>query len=150
MQLGADVPMCVAGRPAIATGVGEILAPAPKLPACAVLLFNPGVALATPAVFAARRGDFTIDRTLLAAWSGLAGFVSALADRGNDLTAAAVALQPVVGEALALARSDERARHVGMSGSGATCFALYETASDAARGAARLPAGWWRHVGLFA
>lgn len=147
-RLGADVPMCLDGRPAFATGVGDLLAPAPALPACAVLLFNPGVALPTPSVFGARRAGFSASRPG-ARWSGLADFVTVLAERGNDLTEAAIALQPVVGEALALARSDAAARYVAMSGSGATCFALYDTHGDAERGAARLPAAWWRHVGRF-
>ena len=46
--LGADVPMCLAGRAALASGVGEILRPAPPLPPCAILLVNPGAPLATP------------------------------------------------------------------------------------------------------
>lgn len=148
-RLGADVPMCLTSRPAVASGVGEVLQPAPALPVCAVLLFNPGVALATPAVFAARRGDFSMIRAVRP-WATAPDFVAALAERGNDLTGAAIDLQPVVGEALTLARSDPRARYVAMSGSGATCFALYDSPEDASRGAARLPAAWWRHVGRFA
>jgi 4-diphosphocytidyl-2-C-methyl-D-erythritol kinase len=58
-RIGADVPMCLAGRPARASGVGERLAPAPPLPSCAILLVNPGVALPTAQVFAARHGDFS-------------------------------------------------------------------------------------------
>ena len=57
-RLGADVPMCLAGRAALVSGIGERLAPAPPLPPCAMLLVNPGVALPTAEVFAARRGDF--------------------------------------------------------------------------------------------
>src|SRR5690349_24827067 len=49
-RLGADVPMCFAGRAALASGVGERLAPAPALPPCAILLVNPRVTLPTPDV----------------------------------------------------------------------------------------------------
>jgi 4-diphosphocytidyl-2-C-methyl-D-erythritol kinase len=119
-RLGADVPMCLAGRAALASGVGERLAAAPALPSCAILLVNPGVALATPAVFAARRGDFSPARPLVRPWTDLAGFALALAERGNDLTDAAVSLQPVVGEVLAFLRQTDGAVHVAMSGSGAT------------------------------
>ncbi|MBP0574300.1 4-(cytidine 5'-diphospho)-2-C-methyl-D-erythritol kinase, partial [Mycobacterium tuberculosis] len=52
MTLGADVPMCLDGRPLRATGVGDVLGPVPALPPGAVVLVNPGVALPTPAVFA--------------------------------------------------------------------------------------------------
>ena len=62
-RIGADVPMCLAGRPARAFGVGERLAPAPPLPSCAILLVNPGVALPTAQVFAARHGDFSRARS---------------------------------------------------------------------------------------
>jgi len=146
-RLGADVPMCLATRAALASGVGERLAPAPALPACAILLVNPGVALATPEVFAARRGDFSPERPLARPWTDLAGFAAALAERGNDLTDAAVSLRPVVGEVLAFLRRTDRAVHVAMSGSGATCFALYATTDEARRAAARVPAPWWHHAG---
>ena len=150
-RLGADVPMCLAGRAALASGVGERLAPAPALPSCAILLVNPGVALATPAVFAARRGDFSPERPLARPWTDLAGFATALAEHGNDLTDAAVSLQPVVGEVLAFLRQTDGAVHVAMSGSGATCFALYDdidTAEVARRVIGRDHASWWTHAGM--
>ena len=58
-RLGADVPMCLAGRAALVSGVGERLAPAPPLPPCAILLVNPGMPLPTPEVFARRQGAFS-------------------------------------------------------------------------------------------
>jgi 4-diphosphocytidyl-2-C-methyl-D-erythritol kinase len=146
-RLGADVPMCLAGRAALASGIGETLVPAPSLPACAILLVNPGMALATPAVFAARRGDFSPARPIARPWDDLAGFAAVLAERGNDLTDAAVSLRPVVGEVLAFLRRTDGAVHVAMSGSGATCFALYPTIEEAHRAAAHVPAAWWHHAG---
>lgn len=148
-RLGADVPMCLAGRTSIASGVGEFLAAAPPLPPCAIVLANPGAALSTAEVFAARRGTFSSERPLTRPWSDLAGLVEALDERGNDLTAAAVSLRPVIGEVLATLRKSDGARHVAMSGSGATCFALYATLAEARSAAAQLPAGWWRHAGRF-
>jgi 4-diphosphocytidyl-2-C-methyl-D-erythritol kinase len=148
--LGADVPMCLAGRAARVFGIGERLVPAPPLPQCALLLVNPGVALPTADVFAARRGGFSPERPLPRPWTDLASFAATLAERGNDLTEAAVALQPVVGEALAFLRKTDGARHVAMSGSGATCFALYDTIEIAQRAAADVPSEWWRHAGRLA
>ncbi|TAJ40237.1 MAG: 4-(cytidine 5'-diphospho)-2-C-methyl-D-erythritol kinase [Reyranella sp.] len=146
--LGADVPMCLAGRAALASGVGEILRPAPALPPCAILLVNPGVPLATPEVFAARRGAFSAASPVPAAWPDLGEFVDALAARGNDLTAAAISLRPAIAGALDALRQGDGVRYAAMSGSGATCFALHDTVEAARRAAARLPDAWWRHAGL--
>ncbi|MBX9946866.1 MAG: 4-(cytidine 5'-diphospho)-2-C-methyl-D-erythritol kinase [Reyranella sp.] len=149
-RLGADVPMCLAGRAALVSGVGEVLRPAPPLPDCAVLLVNPGTPLATPDVFAARRGTFAPVRPDAPPWQDLPGLVGALAARGNDLTDAAVSLQPAIADVLAALRRSAGARYAAMSGSGATCFALYDSL-DAARAAATdLPGAWWRHAGRFA
>lgn len=145
--LGADVPMCLAGHPALVSGVGDRLAPAPSLPDCAILLVNPGVALPTPAVFAARRGDFSPARAAPTAWPDLATFGRELAGRDNDLAEAAISLRPEIGDVLDHLRKGTGAIHAGMSGSGATCFALYETIAEVRHAEARLPAAWWRHGG---
>ena len=145
-RLGADVPMCFAGRAALASGVGEQLAPAPPLPPCAILLVNPRVALPTPDVFKARRGAFSEPRPV-DPWTDLASFAAALAERGNDLTEAAISLRPAVADVLAFLRKGEGTLHTAMSGSGATCFALYESVELAKRAAARLPTSWWHHAG---
>jgi 4-diphosphocytidyl-2-C-methyl-D-erythritol kinase len=149
VRLGADVPMCLGQRPCLASGVGEKLESAPPLPDCGLLLVNPGVALPTPSVFAARRGDFSPVRPVERPWSDLPGLVTALAARGNDLTEAAIEIQPVVGEVLLVLRRTPDVRYAAMSGSGATCFALYDTFADAERAATDLPSSWWRHAGRF-
>ena len=149
VRLGADVPMCLGQRPCLASGVGEKLEPAPPLPDCGLLLVNPGVALPTPPVFAARRGDFSPVRPVERPWWDLAGLVAALAARGNDLTEAAIEIQPVVGDILSALRRTPGVRYAAMSGSGATCFALYDTRADAERAATGLSSSWWRHAGLF-
>ncbi len=147
-RLGADVPMCLAGRPAFVSGVGERLTWAPGLPECAVLLVNPGVVLPTRDVFAARSAAFSAVRPAPRPWQDLAAFAGALAERGNDLTAAAISLAPPVGRVLnALGRTG--ARYAAMSGSGATCFALYDSPELARRASSSLPTAWWRHVGRF-
>lgn len=147
-ELGADVPMCLAGRAALVAGVGESLQPAPTLPGCAILLVNPGCKLPTPEVFAARRGAFSPVRPLPRPWRDLSDFTGELARRGNDLTAAAVSLQPRIADVLAHLGRSEGLRHAAMSGSGATCFGLYDTLDMARRAASRLPAEWWRHAGM--
>ena len=146
--LGADVPMCLAGRTALASGIGERLQPAPALPAMAILLVNPGVALPTREVFAARRGAFASAPPVPHHWRDIPELVAALAERGNDLTDAAMSLQPAVAEVLAFLRQGGEARYVAMSGSGATCFALYDTIAAARRTAASVPERWWHHAGV--
>jgi 4-diphosphocytidyl-2-C-methyl-D-erythritol kinase len=148
-RLGADVPMCLAGRAVLASGVGERLVPAPPLPACAILLVNPGTPLPTVDVFRQRTGAFSSPAPLKHPWTDVRSFAAALAERGNDLTVAAVALRPVIADVLAALRATG-ALHVAMSGSGATCFALFETSAEAERAATTLPAAWWRHAGTLA
>lgn len=145
-RLGADVPMCLAGRAALVSGVGDRLVPAPPPPPCAILLVNPGTPLPTVDVFRRREGAFSAAKPLTHPWKDLDTFAAALAERGNDLTAAAVALRPVIADVLAALRASG-AVHVAMSGSGATCFALFETTAQAEWAAATLPAAWWRHAG---
>jgi 4-diphosphocytidyl-2-C-methyl-D-erythritol kinase len=146
--LGADVPMCLAGRPTLVSGVGEVLRPAPSLPPCAILLANPRTPLATPEVFAVRRGTFSAIMPAPSAWPDLQTLAADLAVRGNDLAAAAISLQPAIADVLEALRRGDGARYAAMSGSGATCFALHDTVEAAHRAATDLPTAWWRHAGL--
>jgi len=147
-RLGADVPVCVASRPARMAGVGEVLLDAPALPACGLLLANPGVALPTPDVFRARSGAaFSPPADLPESWPGAAAMARDLARLANDLEAPAVALRPVIAEVLAAIRATPGCLLARMSGSGATCFGLYATPAAAQAAAALLPAAWWREGG---
>jgi 4-diphosphocytidyl-2-C-methyl-D-erythritol kinase len=148
-RLGADVPMCLAGRTASVSGIGERLQAAPVLPAAAILLVNPGVALPTREVFDARRGPFSTATPVTRPWRDLPELVAALAGRGNDLGEAAISLRPVIAEVLAFLRHSDGVRYAAMSGSGATCFALYDSAGAARRASASMPPVWWRHAGTF-
>jgi 4-diphosphocytidyl-2-C-methyl-D-erythritol kinase len=146
--LGADVPVCVPSRPARMRGVGGELSPAPALPPrCGLLLANPGVALATPAVFRARTGPFSAPAALPGRWDDAAAMASDLHELRNDLEAPAAALCPPMGEVLAALRSLPGCLLARMSGSGATCFGLFADAAAAERAAALLPAAWWRAAG---
>ena len=145
--LGADIPVCVASRPARMGGVGEVLSAAPAIPACGLLLVNPGVALATPAVFKARTGDFTPPAGLPAAWPDAATMAGNLARLRNDLEAPAIALCPAVAEVLAALRALPGCLLARMSGSGATCFGLFAAPAAARVAAAQLPGPWWRDAG---
>lgn len=141
-QLGADVPVCLAGRPAQMRGIGEVLDPVPPIPPLPALLVNPGVALSTPAVFAA------LDRRKNAPmptpdWADTASFLAFLHACRNDLEPPAIALAPIIADVLAALRGAGAAL-ARMSGSGATCIGLFTDPADAARAASALRRpGWW-------
>ena len=139
-KLGADVPACVDSRSAIGRGIGTELEPGPDdLAGTPVLLVNPRVPLATGPVFAGWDG---IDRGALP--GGTAREI-ALAGR-NDLEAPAIALCPVIAEVLAALR-ETPAWLVRMSGSGATCFALFESGEARDTAASTIDPAWWQMSG---
>lgn len=144
LALGADVPVCLRCLPTRMQGIGEILAPSPRLPNFGMVLVNPGVAVPTPAVFKARQGGFTPPPRLPALWADSASMAADLARCTNDLQAASIALQPVIGEVLAMLAALPGALLARMSGSGATCFALFPTPDMAAHAAKLIQQkDWW-------
>lgn len=148
-SLGADVPMCLVGRTALVWGAGERLKPAPALPPASILLVNPGTPLPTRDVFAVRRGPFSAPPPPVRPWRDLPELVAELARRGNDLGEPAMSLRPAIADVLAFLRASHGARYAAMSGSGATCFALYNSLDAARRATASMPPAWWRHAGTF-
>ena len=131
-ELGSDVPACLLSMTARGGGAGDELEllDDPAIAGTPVLLANPGVALSTADVFARWDGD---DRGPLGDWR----------DGRNDLQAPATGLVPELADVLAWLNSQAGTTFVRMSGSGATCFALFEAedARDAAAG--RVPGHWW-------
>ena len=159
LKTGADVPVCLASRACDMTGVGETLLPLslPKLPA---VLVNPRVPVATKDVFAAlglRSGELRVgvtDVIRAPAWpdqgASVGDWVKVLAGVPNDLEPPALRVQPVIADVLSALRSGPGAQLARMSGSGATCFAIFSSASDAQTAAARISAehpAWWVHAG---
>ena len=145
-KLGADVPVCLDGRPSFVGGIGEDLKPAGALPATHILLVNPLVETPTPAVFKARRGDFSTAARWNAPPATARDLASYLTSRRNDLTDPAIIVAPVVADVLRAIAGTEECLLARLSGSGATCFGLYETAAAAEQArrqiAARHPK-WW-------
>jgi 4-diphosphocytidyl-2-C-methyl-D-erythritol kinase len=146
LGLGADVPVCLAGRPSFMSGIGEEIAPVGALPAATLLLVNPGIATPTPAVFKARKGDFSASGRWAEPPSDARALAAALQTRGNDLTEAAITVTPAIRDVLAAIAGTENCLLARLSGSGATCFGIYAGLSEAeaARRAilATNPA-WW-------
>jgi 4-diphosphocytidyl-2-C-methyl-D-erythritol kinase len=133
--LGADVPACVRSETVRGEGKGDRLVPQPGsgLAGVPLLLVNPRVPVPTGPVFAGWDG---IDR----------GPLADIDSGGNDLEAPAIAIAPVIRDVLSALRAQAGTRLVRMSGSGATCFALF--ADDAARDAAAAALSgahpdWW-------
>ena len=143
-DLGADVPACLAGVAAFIGGIGEDVTPAPALPAAGLVLVNPGVPLATPRVFAARSGDYSGPERFAEPPETAADLAALLGQRRNDLTVAAVGLCPPIGGVLAALEAAPGCRLARMSGSGATCFGLFDDLDAARHGAAAVARpGWW-------
>ena len=130
--LGADVPACLLSMTARGDGAGDALrlVDDPTIAGTPILLVNPGVALSTAAVFAQWAG---VDRGPLGDWR----------EGRNDLEAPARSLVPEIGAVLEWLNDRDGALHVRMSGSGATCFALFANEEQRDRAAAACPASWW-------
>ncbi len=146
---GADVPVCLDPRARIMRGIGEILSKPIALPALPAVLVNPGVAVATKAVFAGWKPGTGLGAPLddgFAKPLDRDRLLRQLAAQTNDLERPAMALAPAIAEVLAALRSLAGCKLARMSGSGATCFALFETLG-AAGAAAKTVAGkyrqWW-------
>lgn len=151
LALGADVPVCLVRRPSRMGGVGELLDAAPRLPRCGLVLVNPGVAVATVDVFRARRGDWSAPAELPRAWPDVAAMASDLRELRNDLEPPAIALRPVIGEVIGALAAVPGCRLARMSGSGATCFGLFDDPVLASEAAMRLRRPrWWTWGGPLA
>lgn len=145
VSLGADVPACLVAQTVFAEGIGEYLTVLPT-PSLHAVLVNPGTTTATPEVFKHFSSaftdpidDFVVDRTAHE-------FIAQLAEYRNDLTAAACQVNPDIAAVLNTLGQTAGQRLVRMSGSGATCFALYDDAPSAHRAAQDMHSaqpGWW-------
>ena len=147
---GADVPVCLDPRTRLMRGIGEVLFGPFKLPPLQGVLVNPGVALATKAVFARWKPPATpgvpADLTVLTAMSKRDQLVRFLLSQANDLESAAIALAPVVADVLLALSSQPHCELARMSGSGATCFAVFASAAAAIKAAEAIHAeypNWW-------
>jgi 4-diphosphocytidyl-2-C-methyl-D-erythritol kinase len=149
-DLGADVPVCLLGQTAWLGGIGERLEPGPALPPLGIVLVNPRLALPTPAVFKARRGNFSSSGRFEERPADAAALAALLGSRRNDLTEAAIGIVPEIAEILRALEASDGVLLARMSGSGATCFALYdgiEAARHAAEALAERRPSWWAAAG---
>jgi 4-diphosphocytidyl-2-C-methyl-D-erythritol kinase len=146
LSLGADVPVCLDGNAVHMGGIGEILTPAPALPDAWVVLVNPMVACPTPAVFKARKGDFTPAAQLSSPIRSVEHLAEELTLRRNDLAEPAIATVPVIAQVLQGLQDQSGCLLARMSGSGATCFGLFadrDLADAAAQSIKKMQTNWW-------
>ncbi|SMP29512.1 4-(cytidine 5'-diphospho)-2-C-methyl-D-erythritol kinase [Shimia sagamensis] len=146
-SLGADVPVCMEPELVRMRGIGEEIDRLDTPPDWSMLLVNPRVSVSTPRVFD-EMGER--DNPLMGCpfpnWQAFDGVIKWLADQRNDMQKAAVGLQPVIGLVLSELSQTNGCALARMSGSGATCFAIYKNASErdeALEMMRRLHPDWW-------
>lgn len=146
-ELGADVRVCLMRQAARMRGIGDDVQPVEGMPELFAVLANPGVEVSTPEVFKALddKNGAPMPKRIprwRAAWSA----VDWIAKQRNDLEAPAISVAPVIADVLEALRALPGARFARMSGSGATCFALFEDRAEAdmaAEALAEAQPDWW-------
>jgi 4-diphosphocytidyl-2-C-methyl-D-erythritol kinase len=148
--VGADVPVCLDPQTRLMRGIGDILSDPLRIPKLHLVLVNPGKPLATARVFAAfeqRNSNAARARPhvpVIPQWRS--AFIAMLEAERNDLEPAAVRLLPEIADALAALREQQDCQLARMSGSGPTCFGIFQTARAAATAVRKLKAAhrrWW-------
>ena len=151
-SLGADVPACLRGETLRAEGIGDRLETVPTLPPTEIVLVNNGQPMDTTSVFSAYSGPFSEpapaplkfdDAVSVARWYGALG---------NDLLESACQIQPSIRDTLAALEAEDGCLLARLSGSGATCFAIFETRNAASVAASHLSEAnpdWWVRTSQF-
>jgi 4-diphosphocytidyl-2-C-methyl-D-erythritol kinase len=154
---GADVPVCLNPRPRMMCGIGDVLSEPLDLPRLAAILVNPGVAIATKHVFGLLElGQGSAQPRQVRTASAVrerTAFLATLANDRNDLEMSAISIAPAIADVLAALRASPGCRLARMSGSGATCFGIFDTRHAAAVAAAKLRSaypGWWVRATMLA
>lgn len=143
--LGADVPVCLASQTAHMTGIGEDVKLIPQMGQLHAVLVNPAVAVSTGAIFKAFDAAPDIRETPRPMKTS-GDLLSRALDGRNDLEPIAIAQAPIIADALRALASQTGCQLARMSGSGATCFGIFETHKDAVRAEAEIKAQfphWW-------
>ncbi len=142
-SIGADVSVCLWGGPQRVRGIGDVLDRLPTVPACHLVLVNPGHSLPTGQVFEALRRKGRPSMGVVPDWPDRAAFETWLGEQRNDLEEVAIGLVPQVGDVLSALSSATVAR---MTGSGTSCYGLFSDQDSAKRAAmeiSRTHPRWW-------
>jgi 4-diphosphocytidyl-2-C-methyl-D-erythritol kinase len=148
LTLGADVPVCLESAPVRMRGIGEKIDLVLPLPECHIVLVNPGVEVATRLVFSALAGKFSssLDPMPTCPFASAGEFCAWLKNQRNDLQPPAIVNAPQIGDVLKALETTSGVLLARMSGSGATCFGFYASASEAQLAAetiSRHANNWW-------
>ncbi|MFK7836408.1 MAG: 4-(cytidine 5'-diphospho)-2-C-methyl-D-erythritol kinase [Sulfitobacter sp.] len=147
LELGADVPVCLTPQAQRMRGIGDQLEVLPALPPLFAVLVNPQIHVPTPDVFRALAHKENAPMpAVLPAWNTTGACIEWLATMRNDLEPPAIATAPQIAEVLTAINSCKGAALARMSGSGATCFGLFEAHAEAAAAADALAQDypqWW-------
>jgi 4-diphosphocytidyl-2-C-methyl-D-erythritol kinase len=152
LSLGADVPACLAGETVRVTGIGETLEPVPALPPLEIVLVNNGCPVETASVFKALNGAYSEPAPRRLRFADAASTARICAALGNDLLGAACRIEPSIRDVLAALEAENGCLLAQLSGSGPTCFAIFDTAENSMNAASRLSRDhpdWWVRASRF-
>lgn len=147
IELGADVPLCLQSEPARVTGIGDVVTPLHNLPAMHVVLVNPRLPVLTTEVF--KRLEHKVNRPMpqkIPEFATAAEFARWLKDMRNDLQEPAIEKEPVIKQVFDTLERTPGCLLTRMSGSGGTCFGIYNDQETARSAAGRLQeshTSWW-------
>jgi len=148
LTLGADVPVCLYGKSARMSGIGQSITPIDHMPSMPAVLVNPGVPLSTKAVFQALENPDSAPLSPVPVGGDTAVWLDYLRAQRNDLEAVACTLVPEIRQVLQVLQRQKGSAMTRMSGSGASCFGLFDSVENAALAAESIaldhPA-WWVH-----
>jgi len=144
IKIGADGPVCHISRTAMMEGIGEVITPQPELGQLSAVLVNPGVAVSTGAIFNAM--DATPRAKVPAMTSRQGDLLSRALSGENDMQNVAISQAPIIGDVLRALAQQAGCELARMSGSGATCFAIFRSdaqAAAAAKAISTVQTDWW-------
>ncbi|MGH1375311.1 MAG: 4-(cytidine 5'-diphospho)-2-C-methyl-D-erythritol kinase [Alphaproteobacteria bacterium] len=150
-QLGADVPVCFHSSPSIMRGIGDILEPAPDMPEVPILLINPLISCSTKDIFLRRSGEFSENSTLPTSFSSIFDLTETLKRHSNDLYEPALNVIPDIENVIYALSMQKNCLLTRMSGSGASCFGIFETIEDARKAKTAIQeenSDWWVEEGF--
>lgn len=150
LKLGADVPVCYYSQPARMQGIGDLVTPVPDMPELDILLINPGKPCPTEKVFAGITPPYSEKITFPPHFKSTHALIEFLSHQRNDLTPAASNIVSEINEILPLIQKQKGCALARLSGSGATCFGIFENADTAKEAEIKIREqnpDWWIRTG---
>ncbi len=149
-KLGADVPVCLNCQNSVVEGIGEILTPAPEIEEIPILIVNPLISCPTKDIFLHHNGIFKEKIKIPDYFSSIFDYVDFLKSTDNDLYMPASKLVPEIGNIINALETQNSCLLARMTGSGASCFALFENIEQAKQAKQAIideNPDWWAKTG---